>query len=219
MGRIKNKQLYNIDTNLSLDDYIIGSDFDSDGKTKNYPVRSIVTLLNNAVVQVVGNEPEEGVGEGFDSIAEGKPIVAERGKLIFEVPEDNTDVVMIKVVSSFTSFSGLLSQVGTSNPTAIELDNDLGTTLGFTYNDVGTFDITSEESLFTPQTILIQGAGNKSNTVILRGQYISTTVFRVYAYDIGNVGETATYQNVEDSLANGVLDEQFIELRVTQFNN
>jgi len=44
MGRINNKLKYPIDNIITLDDYVIGSDSDNNGKTKNYSVRGIISL-------------------------------------------------------------------------------------------------------------------------------------------------------------------------------
>jgi len=48
MGKINNKSRYIVDTKVTLEDYLIGSDGDSSGnsgKTKNYPISSIIRLL------------------------------------------------------------------------------------------------------------------------------------------------------------------------------
>jgi len=44
MGRINNRVKYPIDNIVTLDDSVIGSDFDQNGKTKNYSVRGIISL-------------------------------------------------------------------------------------------------------------------------------------------------------------------------------
>ncbi len=54
MGRIKNKSKYTQDPNITLDDYVIGSDYENNGKTRNYSYREILQLFNS----------ENGVGEG-----------------------------------------------------------------------------------------------------------------------------------------------------------
>jgi hypothetical protein len=54
MGRIKNKSKYTQDPNITLDDYVIGSDYENNGKTRNYSFRDILQLFNS----------ESGAGEG-----------------------------------------------------------------------------------------------------------------------------------------------------------
>ena len=50
MGRILDKNLYPVDGNLSLDDYVIGSDADSIGKlTRNYELKGIFATFQSAL--------------------------------------------------------------------------------------------------------------------------------------------------------------------------
>lgn len=48
MGRIKDKTLYPDDPHITLDDYVIGSDIDNNGKTQNYPIRAILALIESS---------------------------------------------------------------------------------------------------------------------------------------------------------------------------
>lgn len=105
MGRIKNKKLYPEDLNLTLDDYLVGSDEDSGGKTKNYPIRKVVELMNGAVILTVGNE----VGEDWVEVASGKPVVANEGDLLFEYDTEQ-DIVLLKLAR--TPMTSLKFRVG-----------------------------------------------------------------------------------------------------------
>ena len=47
MARIKNKQIYKADVVVNKEDYLIGSDADQQGQTKNYPIKSILNSIDD----------------------------------------------------------------------------------------------------------------------------------------------------------------------------
>lgn len=54
MARINNKTIYPVDGNVTLEDSLIGNDFDDNNKTKNFEVKGLLNAINT--------------GNGFSSI-------------------------------------------------------------------------------------------------------------------------------------------------------
>jgi len=126
MGRINNDTLYPPDTLIDLDETLIGSDKNNAGKTKQYPIRSIIATIDNAIVQKFGNESEEGIENGYELIAEGVPIVAELDKLIFEY-NDEQNVVLLKLVPQvigYTLYRANLNKANDGSVAATQLSPD-----------------------------------------------------------------------------------------------
>ena len=102
MGRIKNTDLYNIKESPTLDDIVIGSDMEKDGKTVNFKISGIVNTINNAIVHISGNEDAEGIDDGYEVIGTGIPTVAKYNELEFEyIPSQN--VALLKLSDEFKS--------------------------------------------------------------------------------------------------------------------
>jgi len=112
-------------------------------------------------------------------------------------------------------YTALLSQSGTNDPVAVVLENTLGQTITWAYNDVGSYIFTSSIPLFEQGKVqLIQGSGNTSSLISLWGYYNSPTEFIIDNFDLGNVGDGSTYPNIGASMVDGIMEDQFIEIRV-----
>ena len=112
-------------------------------------------------------------------------------------------------------YTALLTQSGTSAPVSTVLENTLGVSVGWGYNDVGSYILIATNPLFEQGKVqLIQGSGNSSYLVSIWGYYNRPTEFIIDNYDLGNVGDGALYQNVGASMVDGVMQDQFIEIRV-----
>lgn len=115
--------------------------------------------------------------------------------------------------STYKVYSALLSQSGTASPSAIILENTLGINVSWLYTNIGSYTLLADSSLFEQGKVqLIQGSGNTSNLVSLWGYYNSSTEFIIDNYDLGNVG--SIYSNVGQSWVDGIMQDQFIEIRV-----
>lgn len=55
MARIKNTDIYNYDSVVSLDDYLIGSDAENSGKTKNYKVEDLISFFSTQASDISQN--------------------------------------------------------------------------------------------------------------------------------------------------------------------
>ena len=89
MGRIKNKSRYPDDTVVSSNDYIIGSDGDNNGRTKNFPVDSLAEYIQTYISENV---------EGIEQDNQAKII-----RTSTSAPHDrNTVANRLNSIASFT---------------------------------------------------------------------------------------------------------------------
>ena len=117
--------------------------------------------------------------------------------------------------ATYKVYTALLTQTGTNAPVATVLENTLGVIVSWGYNSVGSYILTAESSLFEQGKVQsLQGSGNTSNLVSLWGYYNSSTEFIIDNYDLGNVGDGSTYASVGASWVDGIMQDQFIEIRV-----
>jgi len=160
----------------------------------NLPANSSVkNIINNLVLALLYKDEQ----------------IANQTTIIDELQGQITDPRTYKV------YTALLSQTGTDAPTAIVLENTLDIDVSWVYNDVGNYTLRAEAPLFEQGKVqLIQGSGNSSYLVSIWGYYNTPTEFIIDNYDLGNVGDGALYQNVGASMVDGVMQDQFIEIRV-----
>jgi hypothetical protein len=99
-------------------------------------------------------------------------------------------------------YTALITQTGTSAPTATVLENNTGYTFTYAYSTTGTFGVNSSTSLPDGKTaIFITNGGNSTNS----------TMSAIYA------SGTITIRTVNQStniLANGLLERTTIEIRI-----
>lgn len=110
------------------------------------------------------------------------------------------DSIAIAEIIPYKKYTALLNQTGASAPTATVLENTLGVTPTFTYNDVGEYVINTITAFPNNKTSFIFG-----NTVDLKADlnsYTGTNTLDIFTRDNSNV------------LANNILVNTFIEIRV-----
>ena len=89
MGRIKDLVKYPVDPNISLDDSVIGSDFDNNGKTRNYTFREILSFLQENFGDLVQDNKCKVINFGYAfSPFDGIPDISEA---INNLPENVSD--------------------------------------------------------------------------------------------------------------------------------
>lgn len=77
-------------------------------------------------------------------------------------------------------YTALISQTGTSAPTAVVLENTLGGTVILSYVSVGTYDLTLTGGFNTNKTIVfLTKQYNSSSNIILSGSFLSTNTVRI----------------------------------------
>jgi hypothetical protein len=116
---------------------------------------------------------------------------------------------------SFLTYVGVISQTSTSAPTQILKRNTLGATVSYQYIEVGEYLMNFSSAILTETNFgLIQGCGCADNLVKLQAIYNSPTSLKILCYDLGNVGNGATYETVEDSQVNDIINNLLIKLEV-----
>lgn len=105
-------------------------------------------------------------------------------------------------------YTALLTQSGTDAPVATVLENTLGTTVAWGYNNAGVYIATLGLPLLTVDNhTVIQGAGNQSSLVSVWSYFQNNSQLIFETYDLGNINTTI-------ALSDGLLINQFIEIRV-----
>ena len=85
----------------------------------------------------------------------------------------------------YRSYTALLSQIGTDDPTAVELQNDFTATITYNYQDVGKYKISSDTEIFTKdKTICFYTAfdtkENQGYVIPFHFQWWATTEIYIY---------------------------------------
>lgn len=106
-------------------------------------------------------------------------------------------------LTSYVSYTAMLSQIGTDAPTAIILKNDANLTVTLTRTNVGKYKATLSTAIDRTKTPVIIASG--SLAYINSAAFQSTTIINIFTYDI--TGGTVTYYD-------GRLDNTFFEIRV-----
>jgi hypothetical protein len=104
-------------------------------------------------------------------------------------------------------YKALLTQSGTDAPVATVLQNTLGGTLVWGYNNVGVYTATLSGTFIDEKWSLIQGSGNTSSLASLWAYRNTDNEIFVETYDLGNVGGGF-------NLVNDILTSQYIQIEV-----
>jgi hypothetical protein len=101
-------------------------------------------------------------------------------------------------------YSALISQSGTSAPTAKVLKNNLGVTFSFSRSSAGNYLITASSDVFTVDKTAV------SYSINTNGSFSNS---RMYLYSIGAQFFTLETYNATTA-TDGVITDSFIEIRV-----
>jgi hypothetical protein len=125
------------------------------------------------------------------------------------------------VTPKYKVYSALLTQTGTSAPTAVVLENTLGYDITWQYQDVGVYLAVGNLNTFeNGKFAFIQGAGNNLTLSSLWAYNLglSNDVLTIECYNLGNIGPGTNYPLPSDytglRLQDDILQDQFIEIRV-----
>lgn len=102
----------------------------------------------------------------------------------------------------YKKYVALLSQLSTSAPSAVVLENTLGAVPVWSYHSTGNYDLTLSGAFTANKTFVILG---QYSSAIISSNLISTNVVRISTEDAS--GGTP-------SALNGILDNTAIEIRV-----
>lgn len=84
-------------------------------------------------------------------------------------------------------YIALITQAGTSAPTATIIYNTLGEVPTFNYDGVGDYDLVTVAALFTAKTVIQATLVNGSTANLLKVVRTSTTEFGIFTYDLSAV--------------------------------
>ena len=103
-------------------------------------------------------------------------------KSYFEKNDFPTEAQFIDLIDTIFNkpkiYRALLTQTGTSAPTAIVLENTLEATITYSYQTAGLYRITADSAVFTTNKTMVFLGNNLSYfaaNIILNVQYINTT--------------------------------------------
>jgi len=120
-----------------------------------------------------------------------------------------SSVVSTGSTSNYKIYTALLTQTGTNAPTAIVLENTLGTTPTFTYYPgsgfdplIGVYSIDASDT-FIPNKTTVYCANANNGLILLDPNLGAPNNIYIYSYDITG-----------PSLADNILNNTFIEIRV-----
>jgi hypothetical protein len=117
------------------------------------------------------------------------------------LPDASGTIALVETIKPYKVYTALLSQSGTSAPTAIVLENTLGT-ITFTYTGIGQYQINSAGLFTLDKTLLfIQGSsdGDINSAYILDKLYYNTS---------------SIINCITSGVTNGMLNKTSIEIRV-----
>lgn len=119
--------------------------------------KASLTQLNNSVADI------NNTIAALQIVVDSKIDDAPRDGQIYGRKDENCEVVG---GVSYKSYTALISQEGTDDPTAIELQNDFDGTITYKYENVGVYKITSSEGVFTKdKTICFYTAFDRKDPV------------------------------------------------------
>jgi hypothetical protein len=84
-------------------------------------------------------------------------------------------------------YKALITQAGTSAPTATIIYNTLGEDPTFAYDGVGDYDLITVAALFTAKTVIQATLVNGSTANLLKVVRTSTTELGIFTYDLSAV--------------------------------
>lgn len=116
-----------------------------------------------------------------------KSYVNNLGEIHAQTPTAGTNTTQVATTAFVQSatrpykvYTALISQIGTSDPTAIVLENTLGGTVVLSYVSVGTYNLTLTGGFnINKTTVFLTKQYNSSSNIILSGSLLSTNAVRI----------------------------------------
>jgi len=204
-------ELMSIDTEIDLAPFLTGN---------GAPLGDTITAVGLDSILKTQNQNSNVIMEGSDVVVKGKGNVITAGTKGIIIGDNQTlsdDGIVTKnlvvtetingaAVVPYKKYIALISQTGTADPTAIELENTLGfITLSRTFPGIYTID--NVDNLFTIDKTWIvtgsacNGCGGSGTMALVNTRWVSDTQINLYTSD-------------DLTLADDILDKMAIEIRV-----
>lgn len=204
-------ELMSIDTEIDLAPFLTGN---------GAPLGDTITAVGLDSILKTQNQNSNVIMEGSDVLVKGKGNVVTAGTKGIIIGDNQTlsdDGIVTKnlvvtetingaAVVPYKKYIALISQTGTADPTAIELENTLGfITLSRTFPGIYTID--NVDNLFTIDKTWIvtgsacNGCGGSGTMALVNTRWVSDTQINLYTSD-------------DLTLADDILDKMAIEIRV-----